>query len=580
MSPIRSSLARRRRSSLGLALTQVRPGNYGITVNSAISPRALSFAPNVTPSTFVEVDDDINGDANPPSSTTALFPPTEPPPAPTRRRLPPGKRLSQGYIPRPPNAFMLFRANFVRQKHVPGSIETNHGSLSKIIGNCWRALPLEEKRYWEVEAKKAKAAHRERYPNYRFRPVHNKSKNKDKALVADKRKEKLPVQPAEEERCEVVAQLLLDGKKGEELAAAMRQIDMARQFSRPESVEPQPADQFVQPLPTHPQPIYLLRRPSSVPPISLPTLPFLVSPQPQPAFNANMFNATYAAGTSSLHPSRAPSPVGNISRSRALFGMRRASSVQPIPSERMWDGYDPHPYHAAYGYTGMPESWQLQPDASPLPDVTDASIFQPGWTNSFKDDAAVPFDPTMNMNMSMNMHAFMSGPPDAQGPLQLNIGPLDSFDFASAPSTATDAYTPGGSGAYEPVDPHAVWPVPESGPSSAFSGSPAHSDDSLPGTMPSAMCAPQPQHLQAHFDAWAMGEHGADKGPVVHVDEHGQLMMPLDFDVDVTVEGSYTPEQYYTDAGMVGMGMTPGTEMNMTMAGVAVDYGFCGAQEF
>ena len=53
---------------------------------------------------------------------------------PTRRRLPPGKRLSQGYIPRPPNAFMLFRANFVRQKHVPGTIETNHGSLSKIIG--------------------------------------------------------------------------------------------------------------------------------------------------------------------------------------------------------------------------------------------------------------------------------------------------------------------------------------------------------------------------------------------------------------------------------------------------------------
>ena len=29
---------------------------------------------------------------------------------------------------------MLFRADFMRQKHVPGSIETNHGLLSKIIG--------------------------------------------------------------------------------------------------------------------------------------------------------------------------------------------------------------------------------------------------------------------------------------------------------------------------------------------------------------------------------------------------------------------------------------------------------------
>ena len=27
-----------------------------------------------------------------------------------------------GYIPRLPNAFMLFRADFVRQEHVPGSI--------------------------------------------------------------------------------------------------------------------------------------------------------------------------------------------------------------------------------------------------------------------------------------------------------------------------------------------------------------------------------------------------------------------------------------------------------------------------
>ena len=581
-------------------LAQVKPGNYGITVPT-ISPRALSFAPNVTPSTFVEVDDDINGDANPPSPSTALFPPTEPATtAPTRRRLPPGKRLSQGYIPRPPNAFMLFRANFVRQKHVPGSIETNHGSLSKIIGNCWRALPLEEKRYWEVEAKKAKAAHRERYPHYRFRPVHNKNKNKDKALAVDKRKEKLPVQPGDEERCEVVAQLLLDGKKGEELAAAMRQIDMARQLSRPESVEPQQADQFAQPLPTHPQPVYLQRRPSSVPPISLPTLPFLVSPNPQPAFGTNMFSPSFAAGPSSLHASRAASPVGNISRSRALLGMRRASSVQPIPSERMWDGYDPHPYHASYGYTAMPESWQLQPDASPLPEVTDASIFQPGWTNSFKDDtAAAPFDHSANMghmgmgmgvNMSMNMHAFMPGPPDAQGPLSLNIGPLDSFDFASAPSTATDAYTPG---AFEPVDPHAQWPVAESGPSSAFSGSPAHSDASLPsttGTMtmlatPPTVCAPQPQHAQdqAHFGAWAMGsEQGVplEKGAVVHVDEHSQLMMPLDFDVDVSVDGGYAAEQYYADPGMVGMGMAHGAEMNMAMSVGGVDYGFCDAQEY
>ena len=170
---------------------------------------------------------------------------------------------------------MLFRANFVRQKHVPGSIETNHGSLSKIIGNCWRALPLDQKKIWENQAKKAKAAHRERYPNYRFRPVHNKNKNKGNANggvgkvapVADnKRKEKLPAQPADEERCEVVAQLLLEGKKGEELAEAVRQIELARALeSRSDSVEPMVFPGYAQPQ----VPLYMQRRSSSVPPPSM-----------------------------------------------------------------------------------------------------------------------------------------------------------------------------------------------------------------------------------------------------------------------------------------------------------------------
>lgn len=110
----------------------MKHGAYGL----GASPRNVTFAPNVTPGTFIE---DAEGaedfTSEPTSPSDALFPPAEAPaPAPSRRRAPPGKRRSQGYIPRPPNAFMLFRANFVRQKHVPGSIETNHGSLSKIIG--------------------------------------------------------------------------------------------------------------------------------------------------------------------------------------------------------------------------------------------------------------------------------------------------------------------------------------------------------------------------------------------------------------------------------------------------------------
>lgn len=121
-----------------LPVSPAKPGVYGV------SARPVTFAPNVTPGTFTEpepADDPLAAlalsAADPAAGphVKALFLNQDAPPAAsTRKRCPPGKRFSQGYIPRPPNAFMLFRADFVRQKRVPGNIEANHSSLSKIIG--------------------------------------------------------------------------------------------------------------------------------------------------------------------------------------------------------------------------------------------------------------------------------------------------------------------------------------------------------------------------------------------------------------------------------------------------------------
>ena len=308
-----------------VSVNPLKHGNYGI---GQASPKGVTFAPNVTPVTFVEPDSD-SLDSDPSSPTSTLFPPATTPAPPSRKRCPPGKRRSQGYIPRPPNAFMLFRADFVRQKHVPGSIETNHGSLSKIIGlfsnirylhpiwrsfpcylclgNCWRALPLEEKRVWEIKAKHAKAEHKQMYPNYRFRPVHNKNKDKKpKTLI-----------PAEDEkRCEDVAQLLLEGMKGEELAAAVKRLDRMRSTTphnlprRPSSVPlPNsfpiaiPALPFVEPSRSHspqhmnPPRHTLPRRPSSAVPSLYRswTEPFTIhrAPSPMPEINASLFHGAY-----------------------------------------------------------------------------------------------------------------------------------------------------------------------------------------------------------------------------------------------------------------------------------------------
>ncbi|OAX38659.1 hypothetical protein K503DRAFT_849908 [Rhizopogon vinicolor AM-OR11-026] len=331
----------------------------------------------------IESDESVSSPTPEPSSpTTQLFPPSElPPQTATRRRVPPGKRRSLGYIPRPPNAFMLFRADFVRQKHVPGSIETNHGSLSKIIGNCWRALPLEEKRVWEIKAKHAKAEHKARYPEYRFRPVHNKNK--------EKKKEKAVPTAEDERRCEEVAQLLLDGMKGEELAAAIRKLDESKVHA----------------------PVYPPRRPSSVPlpesrfnaaGIAIPSLPFFGGSRPE-------------------------SPVRNISRSaRYIMGQRRASSAQPtIP--RSW---------------GMATPSSLQRDDSPLPEV-DTSLFEPSFMNSNFSCQATDF--AFNFN-----EMFSSFPPHAS-PQDMGVAPLDPLQALSVDVSAI-TFGPNDTATWLPTD--------------------------------------------------------------------------------------------------------------------------------
>ncbi|KAJ6510464.1 high mobility group box domain-containing protein, partial [Mycena sanguinolenta] len=73
------------------------------------------------------------------------------------------------HIPRPPNAFILFRHSFIRAA-VPAHIEPSHSSLSAIAGLTWAALSAPEKATWHRKAKEERDRHRERYPDHTFRP--------------------------------------------------------------------------------------------------------------------------------------------------------------------------------------------------------------------------------------------------------------------------------------------------------------------------------------------------------------------------------------------------------------------------
>ncbi|KAG6868834.1 hypothetical protein C0993_009371 [Termitomyces sp. T159_Od127] len=88
-----------------------------------------------------------------------------------------GKRHDASYIPRPPNAFILFRSSFIREQQVPINVVGNHSNLSKIVGMFWNKLPKSERDSWEAKAAQAQVEHRRRYPDWRFQPSANAAAN-------------------------------------------------------------------------------------------------------------------------------------------------------------------------------------------------------------------------------------------------------------------------------------------------------------------------------------------------------------------------------------------------------------------
>ncbi|KDQ64283.1 hypothetical protein JAAARDRAFT_117714, partial [Jaapia argillacea MUCL 33604] len=71
-------------------------------------------------------------------------------------------------IPRPPNAFMLFRSDFLARKVIPQHVERRQQNLSRIAGECWHLLSETEKAKWHAKAKEALENHRAKYPSYKF----------------------------------------------------------------------------------------------------------------------------------------------------------------------------------------------------------------------------------------------------------------------------------------------------------------------------------------------------------------------------------------------------------------------------
>lgn len=102
-------------------------------VDNPYPSMTFTFAANMTPITYGT--DPAGFEAVPEAvfAPTYTIAPEESYTAPDTRTSH-TKKKDAGHIPRPPNAFILFRSSFIRAQHIPEKIEGNHSALSKIIG--------------------------------------------------------------------------------------------------------------------------------------------------------------------------------------------------------------------------------------------------------------------------------------------------------------------------------------------------------------------------------------------------------------------------------------------------------------
>jgi hypothetical protein len=114
---------------------------------------------------------------------------------------------------------MIFRSEFYAEQILDKDIEHDHRHISRVISICWKSLVEEERQHYFRRAAEEKAQHKLMYPDYRFRPTCRKGPVQRRNVKRNGTKDK--------QRCETLAKLITEGKKGNELKDAIKAFDAA-----------------------------------------------------------------------------------------------------------------------------------------------------------------------------------------------------------------------------------------------------------------------------------------------------------------------------------------------------------------
>lgn len=105
---------------------------------------------------------------------------------------------SKEHIPRPPNAFMLYRSHMLKNRG-NANAEKRQQELSRIAGQLWRSMNKEDRAVWHKKAAEVQADHYAKYPDYKFKPNRKSAKSAKNLQISayyPKATEKLCAEPS------------------------------------------------------------------------------------------------------------------------------------------------------------------------------------------------------------------------------------------------------------------------------------------------------------------------------------------------------------------------------------------------
>lgn len=100
--------------------------------------------------------------------------------------LAPKEPTESGHIPRPPNAFMLFRSFVLKHRMHERLENSNHQQLaSRVAGDLWRSIRPEVREAWHERALLMRDFHKAQYPDYKFSPSPRAVKKEKREVKGD-----------------------------------------------------------------------------------------------------------------------------------------------------------------------------------------------------------------------------------------------------------------------------------------------------------------------------------------------------------------------------------------------------------